>query len=73
MSVNWSALPVRSTDDNDLRQDELRMGCGRPQDLLDDDGLMKKLKIRLMGRMLGPELTGRQGYEGGTFDMAGLR
>nr|WP_227493455.1 hypothetical protein [Paracoccus kondratievae] len=37
--------------------DELLKGCKRPEDLLGDAGLMKELKIRLMERMLGAELT----------------
>ena len=31
--------------------DELLSGVGRPDDLLDDTGLMKELKVRLMERM----------------------
>jgi transposase-like protein len=45
--------------------DELLKGCERPEDLLGDAGLMKELKIRLMERMLGAELTAHLGYEGG--------
>ena len=37
--------------------DELLKGCERPEDLLGDAGLMKELKIRLMERMPGAELT----------------
>ena len=37
--------------------DELLKGCERPEDLLGDTGLMKELKIKLMERMLGAELT----------------
>jgi hypothetical protein len=37
--------------------DELLKGCERPEDLLGDAGLMKELKIRLMERILGAELT----------------
>ena len=37
--------------------DELVKGCKRPEDLLGDAGLMKELKVRLMERMLGAELT----------------
>lgn len=33
--------------------DELLQGVERPEDVLGDVGLMKKLKIRLMERMLG--------------------
>ena len=43
--------------------DELLKGCERPEDLLGDAGLMKALKIRLMERMLGAELTAHLGYE----------
>lgn len=46
--------------------DELLKGCERPEDLLGDAGLMKELKIRLMERMLGAELTAHLGYEDGT-------
>jgi transposase-like protein len=45
--------------------DELLQGCERPEDLLGDGGLMKELKIRLMERMLGAELTAHLGYEDG--------
>jgi len=45
--------------------DELLKGCERPEDLLGDAGLMKELKIRLMERMLGGELTAHLGYEEG--------
>jgi hypothetical protein len=45
--------------------DELLKGCERPEDLLGDAGLMKELKIKLMERMLGAELTAHLGYEGG--------
>ena len=45
--------------------DELLKGVERPQDLLGDAGLMKELKIRLMERMLGAELTAHLGYEEG--------
>jgi len=37
--------------------DELLSGVERPEDLLGDKGLMKELKVRLMERMLGAELT----------------
>ena len=43
--------------------DELLKGCERPEDLLGNDGLMKELKIKLMERMLGAELTAHLGYE----------
>ena len=45
--------------------DELLKGCERPEDLLGDTGLMKELKIKLMERMLGAELTAHLGYEDG--------
>ena len=45
--------------------DELLKGCERPEYLLGDAGLMKELKIRLMERMLGAELTAHLGYEEG--------
>ena len=45
--------------------DELLKGCKRPDDLLGEAGLMKELKIRLMERMLGAELTAHLGYEAG--------
>ena len=37
--------------------DELLKGCKGPEDLLGDAGLMKALKVRLMERLLGAELT----------------
>jgi hypothetical protein len=37
--------------------DELLSGVDRPEDLLGDKGLMTELKVRLMERMLGAELT----------------
>ena len=43
--------------------DELLSGVERPEDLLGDTGLMKELKVRLMERMLGAELTEHLGYE----------
>jgi transposase-like protein len=43
--------------------DELLSGVERPEDLLGDHGLMKELKVRLMERMLGAELTEHLGYE----------
>ena len=43
--------------------DELLSGVERPEDLLGDTGLMKDLKVRLMERMLGAELTEHLGYE----------
>ncbi len=45
--------------------DELLKGCERPEDLPGDAGLMKELKIRLMERMLGAELTAHPGHEEG--------
>lgn len=45
--------------------DELLSGVERPEDLLGDQGLMKELKVRLMERMLGAELTEHLGYEPG--------
>ena len=45
--------------------DELLKGCKRTEDLLGDAGLMKELKVRLMERMLGAELTAHLGYEAG--------
>lgn len=50
--------------------DELPKGCERPEDLLGNDGLMKKLKVRLMERMLGAELTAHLGYEDYTIGWA---
>lgn len=52
------------TISNDLL-DELLKGCNRPEDFLGDAGLMKALKVRLMERMLGAELTAHPGYEAG--------
>jgi len=43
---------------------ELLKGCERPEELLCDAGLMKELKIKLMERTLGAELTTHLGYEG---------
>ena len=45
------------------RLDELLSGVEQPEDLLGDKGLMKELKVRLMERMLGAELTEHLGYE----------
>ncbi|HRO15496.1 MAG TPA: transposase [Paracoccus sp. (in: a-proteobacteria)] len=50
---------------NGLR-DELLNGCKRPEDLPGDAGLMKELKVPLMERMLGAELTAHPGHEAGT-------
>lgn len=46
--------------------DEFLKVCKRPDDLLGKAGLMKELKIRLMERMLGTELTAHLGYQAGT-------
>ena len=57
---------MKEHDDNDDFQgttDELLNGVERPEDLLGDKGLMKELKVRLMERMLGAELTEHLGYE----------
>jgi transposase-like protein len=43
--------------------DDLLEGVDSPQDLLGSDGLLKNLKIQLMERMLGAELTEHLGYE----------
>jgi putative transposase len=43
--------------------DELLSGVENADDLLGDQGLMKELKVRLMERMLGAELTKHLGYE----------
>ena len=43
--------------------DELLSGVENANDLLGDRGLMKELKVRLMERMLGAELTEHLGYE----------
>src|SRR5690606_24500790 len=51
--------------------DELLKGCERPEDLLGDAGLMRELKIKLMERMLGGELTAHLGYEEGKDAPAG--
>ena len=45
--------------------DELLKGVKRPEDLLGNAGLMKELKIWLMERMLGAELTAHLSYEEG--------
>nr|WP_223252147.1 hypothetical protein [Paracoccus mutanolyticus] len=45
-------------------------GCKRPEELLGDAGLMKELKVRLMERMLGAELTAHLGYELGAVPAA---
>ena len=45
--------------------DALLKGCKRPEDLLGDTGLMKELKVRLMERMLGAELTAHLDYQAG--------
>jgi hypothetical protein len=43
--------------------DELLSGVENADDLLGNQGLMKELKVRLMERMLGAELTEHLGYE----------
>ena len=43
--------------------DELLSGVENADDLLGEHGLMKELKVRLMERMLGAELTEHLGYE----------
>jgi putative transposase len=58
------------TISNDLL-DELLKGCARPEDLLGEAGLMKELKLRLMERMLGGELTAHLGYEAGAAPPSG--
>ena len=45
--------------------DELLSGVENADDLLGDQGLMKELKVRLMERMLGAELTEHLGYDPG--------
>ena len=45
--------------------DELLKGRERPEDLFDNDGLMRELKFKLMERMLGAELTAHLGYDEG--------
>ncbi|WP_347265660.1 transposase [Paracoccus sp. (in: a-proteobacteria)] len=52
------------TISNELLE-ELLKGCTRPEDLLGDAGLVKELKVRLMERMLGAELTAHLGYDAG--------
>ncbi|SNT76737.1 hypothetical protein SAMN05444959_12611 [Paracoccus seriniphilus] len=42
--------------------DELLSGVENADDLLGDQGLMKELKVKLMERMLGAELTEHLGY-----------
>ena len=43
-------------------RDELLSGVEKPEDFFGDKGLMKELKVRLMERMLGAELTAHLGY-----------
>ena len=43
--------------------DELLSSVSNADDLLGEQGLMKELKVRLMERMLGAELTEHLGYE----------
>jgi hypothetical protein len=60
MSGLAHASPTKEHDDDDVSrklQDALLSGVESPEDLLGDKGLMKELKIRLMGRMLGADLT----------------
>ena len=45
--------------------DELLAGYEKPEDLLGDDGLLKRLKKALIERALGAELTAHLGYEKG--------
>ncbi len=61
VSLICSMLCERSNDDDDFQGTS--EGCERPEDLLGDAGLMKELKIKLMERMLGAELTAHLGYE----------
>ncbi len=66
MSNLAHASKMKEHDNNDDFQrilDELLSGVDRPEDLLGDKGLMKELKVRLMERMLGAELTEHLGYE----------
>ena len=51
--------------------DERLKGVERPGDLLGEAGLMKELKIKLMERMLGAELTAHLGHEEGKEPPAG--
>lgn len=51
--------------------DELLECVERPEDLLGDFGLMKELKIKLMERMRGAELTAHLGYKEGKDAPAG--
>ena len=43
--------------------DERLADHGRPEDLLDDDGLFRQLKKALLERALGTELSEHPGYE----------
>ena len=43
--------------------DQLLSGVDNANDLLAEQGLMKELKVQLMERMLGAELTEHLGYE----------
>ena len=45
--------------------DELLKDCKRPDNLLGEFGRMKELRIKLMERMLGAELTAHLGYAAG--------
>lgn len=53
------------TISNELLE-ELLKDCNRPAELPGDAGLMKALKIRLMKRMPGAELTVNPGCEAGS-------
>jgi len=52
-------------DIRDAVLDELLEGYEKPEDLLGDDGLLKRLKKALIERALGAELTVHPGYEKG--------
>ena len=54
------------------RLGELLQGCERPEDMVGDTGLLKELKIKLMARMLGAELTAHLGHEEGKEAPEGL-
>jgi len=51
--------------------EELLQGYNAPEDLIDEEGLFKALKKRLLERALGAELSAHLGYEKG--DPAGGR
>ena len=50
--------------------DELLAGYEKPEDLLGEDGLFKRLKKALLERALGAELTHHLGYERATLPAA---